>query len=171
MCEAMTGVIEQRPQLIVIPLSTTMRFGWIAGQKAFGSSRFPEQFDGKGKTMNIKQLVRTTAIATAVTATLGFAAVQPASAATRVYTSNGAYAELDNNPANGGASWIWWFGGGAGETWVQYKYYNDNTVHYTGKVGSGTSASINPGQDVWQIQVCNHYYHGQDNRTDCSQWS
>jgi hypothetical protein len=106
----------------------------------------------------------------AIAATLAIATAQTAAASTTVYASNGTYAQLDNNPS-GAASWIWWFGGAKGETWVDYKFYNDGNVHRTGTVGAGVAASITPNQDVWQIRVCNHYYAGQDNITSCSSWS
>ncbi|MFI5735091.1 hypothetical protein ACIA49_33570, partial [Kribbella sp. NPDC051587] len=110
--------------------------------------------------MKLKHFASSAAIATATIAAPAITVVQPAAAATTVYTSNGAYAQLDKSPSGGAASWIWWFGGSTGETWVDYKFYNDRIIRHTGKVEEGVTSSITPGQDVWQIRVCNHYYSG-----------
>lgn len=95
-----------------------------------------------------------------LTGAAGLGVVQSASAApdtvhvTSVIKTSayGVDGQLDRNPGDGAASWVYGYGrNNAG--YVQYQYY-DNSIH-TLSVPHNGSATVEPEHSVWRIRTCN----------------
>lgn len=124
----------------------------------------------KDDSMRMKKAVRTIGVtAVAVAGAAGLGAVQPASAApvtvhamTVVKASAyGVDGQLDTNPGDGAASWVYGYGRyNAG--YIQYQYY-DGSIH-TLSVPYHGAATVEPGQAVWRIRACNSSWQ-------CGSWT
>ncbi|WP_186568647.1 hypothetical protein [Streptomyces sp. T12] len=107
------------------------------------------------------KMKRTAALVTATAVlTLGTGLTTPAFASTAAITTvryGSTEAQLDNNPGNGAASWIW--------VWnpvkpaaVDYEDYNGN-VHRL-YVDAGHAATTQPPVDIWRIRACQYETNG-----------
>ncbi|MGW3498625.1 hypothetical protein [Streptomyces sp. NPDC001020] len=115
--------------------------------------------------MVLKRFTWAAAVVTAVAAVgVGtvFATSQSASAAAQTvgyatYSSGGALfeAQVDNNPGNGAASWLWLadYKHNDGYAAVAQLYYADGTFHTAGPVTNGAFTAAPP-QDVTRFRVC-----------------
>ncbi|MFJ5035719.1 hypothetical protein ACIQB5_48805 [Streptomyces sp. NPDC088560] len=126
-----------------------------------------------------KSFTRAAAIVTAVAAVgvgASFAAPQTASAAAQTtrsatYSSGGATfeAQVDNDPGNGAASWLWLadykWNDGVGA--IAHVNYVDGTSQTWGAVTNGTGTVALP-EDVSRFQVCEYNRAG---FLGCSAWT
>ncbi|SNX88437.1 hypothetical protein SAMN06272735_8886 [Streptomyces sp. TLI_55] len=129
--------------------------------------------------MTLKRFKRAAVVVAAV-ATMGvgagFAAPLSASAATQPtgfvsYSNGGAYfeAQIDNNPGNGAASWLWQADYTYNDAYaaVTHVYYTDGSYAVWGPTYNGTTTASLP-KDVARFQVCK--WAAPSNNLGCSAW-
>lgn len=92
----------------------------------------------------------------------------PSTMATAGIWWQGSKAEVDNNPGNGAAAWIWLYSAGGEGSTVQYRTY-DGAWGINLYTRAGTSTSWNLGRDVWAFRLCNHP-DAAHQVYDCSGW-
>jgi hypothetical protein len=129
--------------------------------------------------MRFKALTQAVGVAMMV-GILGLTSSPVASAATAsrfdVYASTGLHGQLDTNPGNGFASWIWGYNPGKSDGFIRYQYYGASGDHQDGQLyvpPFGGTKTLNLSRDVWRIRACfvDFIYSNGSNHYSCSNWS
>jgi hypothetical protein len=105
------------------------------------------------------------AVVTAMTAVVGLGMTQAAQA-TVMYTSyEGVQGQVDDDPGNGAASWVWAHANSDAVGGVQYEFYDGNIASLN--VAYGSSVVKNTAADVWRFRV---YSTNSSGNTSYSAW-
>jgi hypothetical protein len=98
----------------------------------------------------LKKLGRASVIA-AMAAVTGLGLTQAADAASVDLAYGGIEAQVDDNPGNGAAAWVWVYASSGHAGGVQYEFYDGNTASLS--VGDGQSTAKSLAADVWRFQI------------------
>ncbi|MFJ6837909.1 hypothetical protein [Streptomyces sp. NPDC091209] len=118
--------------------------------------------------MRNTRLAKRLSVITATVALAGIAAMQPASAAQLYLEFDGTQVQVDNDPGDGAASWIWEYGStwnGATMSHVDIMY--SNFSYGALEVQPGEAAAIDLRRDVQAVSVCT-VFNGSN--WQCTDW-
>jgi hypothetical protein len=124
----------------------------------------------KQEGIALKKNLKRTAIVASVVALAGVLSAGPAAAATSI-KFHGTEAQVDNNPGNGAAGWVWVYGSTeyrVVEGFVEYKF-DDGVVHVL-RIGRGKSASRSTSSAIQSFRACTFRVIDGFPVNNCGEW-
>ncbi len=97
--------------------------------------------------------------AVAAACLLGIASSGSASATVYYADLGDIQAQLDTNPGNGKASWVWAYNPTDNYAYVEWEYYgaSGNNYDYKWTIPPHRTGTANADREIWRIRVCTQY--------------